>query len=93
MSAYCVLAAGGAPSDHLDRAEWFCGGYASPEIARIKREGAPFECCGPAGTVVLWRELDRERSSASGSDVFGVRLATAASLLPLWPTFDAPENG
>ena len=54
-----MLAAGGAPSDHLDRAEWFCGGYASPEIARIKREGAPFECCGPAGTVVLWRERPR----------------------------------
>jgi hypothetical protein len=45
---------GGAPSDHLDREDWFCGGYASPEIERIKREGAAFECCGPAGTVILW---------------------------------------
>jgi hypothetical protein len=32
---------GGAPSDHIDRDKWIIGGYASPEIERIKRDGAP----------------------------------------------------
>ena len=61
---------GGAPSGHLSREDWICGGYASPEIARVKQEGAPFECCGPAGTVILWRERDQNFLIAFVGSVF-----------------------
>jgi hypothetical protein len=33
---------GGAPSDHIDRETWRTGGYVSPEIERVKREGYTF---------------------------------------------------
>ena len=41
---------------HTDKhlAERKAGGYNDPVIQRIKADTQPFDCHGPAGTVVLW---------------------------------------
>ena len=61
------------------------GGYTDPVIGRIKADTQPFDCHGPAGTVVLWHTKILHIAGQNSSDdvirqatIYGFLKTTAA---------------